>query len=313
MKLNANKASLLVLLVTLGWGSSYLFMKMGLESIGEFNLIALRFSIAFVIAGAVFFQRLKHINKLTLGYGALLGMILFGVVATILFGLKTTSTSNAGFLVGLTVIFTPLLNMIIFRKKLEQSNLIGAFLAIVGIALLTLNSELSMHPGDILCIAGGILNALYILVSGEAVKKMDSITVGLLSLGFTAVYGIIFSFIFETPTVPHELNGWIAILALSLICSAFCFIAQSIALQYIRPVQLGIMYALEPIFAAIFAYSFAGERLTMQGYFGALLVITGILASEWLEHRKKHRKKYAYVTASPHLGAQHIISGVKHE
>lgn len=271
-------------------------MKMGLASIGEFNLIALRFSLAFLIAAAVFFKRLKlHLNKQTLGYGALLGVILFGVVATILFGLKTTSTSNAGFLVGLTVIFTPLLNRMIFRKKVEHSKLIGALLAIVGIAMLTLNSELRIHPGDLLCIAGGVLNSLYILVSGEAVKKTDSISVGLLSLGFTSVYGLIFSFLFESPTVPHTLDGWIAIAALSLICSAFCFIAQSIALQYIKPVQLGIMYALEPIFAAIFAYCFAGERLTIQGYFGAVLVITGILASEWLEQRKKQRIKPNFI------------------
>jgi drug/metabolite transporter (DMT)-like permease len=240
-------------------------------------------------------------------------MILFGVVATILFGLKTTSTSNAGFLVGLTVIFTPLLNRIMFHKKLEQSKLFGVVLAIAGIALLTLNNELSMHPGDILCIAGGILNALYILVSGEVVKKTDSISVGLLSLGFTAIYGLIFSLLFESPTLPQTLDGWVAILALSVICGAFCFIAQSIALQYIKPVQLGIMYALEPLFAAIFAFSFAGERLTMQGYFGALLVITGILTSEWLEHRKKHRKATTYVMAPSNLGSGNMATGVKHE
>lgn len=292
-------------------------MKMGLESMGEFNLIALRFSLAFLIASVVFWRRLRlHLNKQTLRYSALLGMILFGVVATILFGLKTTSTSNAGFLVGLTVIFTPLLNRIIFHKKLEQSKLFGCLLAIVGIALLTLNNELSMHPGDILCIAGGILNALYILVSGEVAKKTDSISVGLLSLGFTAIYGLIFSLLFESPALPQTLDGWVAILALSIICGAFCFIAQSIALQYIKPVQLGIMYALEPLFAAIFAFSFAGERLTLQGYFGALLVITGILASEWLEHRKSHRKVKTYVVnvmTPSNLGSGTVVTGIKHE
>lgn len=285
--MNTQKANLLVLLVTLGWGFSYLFMKMGLGSMEEFNLLALRFGIAFLVTGFVFYKRLRRINRTTIGYGALFGAILLGVCVSILYGLETTTTSNAGFLVGLTVIFVPLLSVMFFRNKLEISHLIGALLAIAGIGLLTLNSDLRIHQGDILCIAGGIGNALYILVSGAAVKKTDSITVGILSLGFTAVYAMIFSFIFESPVLPSTFNGWMAILALSLVCSAFCFIAQSVSLKYIAPVQLGLMYALEPIFAALIAFVFVGERLSMQGYFGALLVVGGILISQWLEQRKK--------------------------
>ncbi|MEO2202737.1 DMT family transporter [Paenibacillus pabuli] len=285
--MNTQKANLLVLLVTLGWGFSYLFMKMGLGSMEEFNLLALRFGIAFLVTGFVFHKRLRRMDKTTIGYGALLGAILLGVCVSILYGLKTTTTSNAGFLVGLTVIFVPLLSVMFFRNKLEISHFIGALLAIAGIGLLTLNSDLRIHPGDILCIAAGIGNALYILVSGAAVKKNDSITVGILSLGFTAVYAMIFSFIFESPILPSTFNGWLAILALSLVCSAFCFIAQSVSLKYIAPVQLGLMYALEPIFAALVAFVFVGERLSMQGYFGALLVIGGILISQWLEQRKR--------------------------
>lgn len=292
--LNTHRANLLVLLVTLAWGFSYLFMKMGLGDIEEFNLIAIRFFIAFLVTGFVFFRRLRLVDKATIAYGALLGAILFGVCAFILFGLKTTSTSNAGFLVGLTVIFVPILSVILFRKKLNKSHLVGSLLAIVGIGMLTLNGELHIHPGDALCIAGGIFNALYILVSDAAIKKTDSIAVGIISLGFTALYGLIFSIMFESPVLPDTSEGWMAILALSIICSAFCFIAQSVSLKYIAPAQLGIMYALEPIFAAIIAFIFVGERLTIQGYVGAILVVSGILLSQWLEYRKKHVQRYTY-------------------
>lgn len=286
--MNTHKANVLVLLVTLGWGFSYLFMKIGAGSIEEFNLLALRFGIAFLVTGVVFYKRLRLISKTTIGYGAMLGAILFGVCVLILFGLRTTTTSNAGFLVGLTVIFVPLLSMMLFRKRLNKNQLVGAFLAIVGIGMLTLNHELHMHPGDLFCIAGGILNALYILISDIAVKKTDSIAVGSISLGFTAVYALIFSFIFESPALPDTIDGWLSVLALSLVCSAFCFIAQAVSLKYIDPVQLGLMYALEPIFASIIAFIFVGERMTMQGYMGAALVLSGILISQWIEHRKKH-------------------------
>ncbi|AIQ48633.1 multidrug transporter [Paenibacillus sp. FSL R7-0273] len=285
--MNKYKANLLVLLITLGWGSSYLFMKMGLDSMEEFNLLALRFGIAFLVTGLVFWRRLRKIDKTTIGYGAVLGAILLWVCVSILFGLKTTSTSNAGFLVGLTVVFVPILSVFLFRKKLELSHIVGALIAMTGIGMLTLNSKLQMHPGDILCISSGISNALFILISGAAVKKTDSINVGIVSLGFTALFALILSFIFESPVLPGTFSGWTSILALSLVCSAFCFIAQSVSLKYIPPVQLGLMYALEPIFAAVIAFMFAGERLTLQGYIGAMLVVGGILVSQWLEQRKK--------------------------
>ncbi len=302
--MNTHKANMLVMLVTLGWGFSYLFMKMGLDDIEEFNLLALRFGIAFLATGFVYFKRLRRISLLTVGYGALLGAILFGVCEFILFGLKTTSTSNAGFLVGLTVIFVPMLSVILFRNRLDKSHLIGAVLAICGIGLLTLNEQLRINSGDLFCIAGGIFNALFILVSDAANKKNDSIAVGTLSLGFTAVYGLIFSIIFESPALPATGESWFAILALSLVCSAFCFIAQSVSLQFISPVQLGLMYALEPIFAAIIAFIFVGERLTVQGYIGALLVVAGILVSQWMEYRKTQASRLVDVLTHPAVNEQ---------
>lgn len=100
------KAELMLIVVTMFWGSSYIFMKMGLDTLGEFNLIALRFGLAFVLAAILFHKRLRRIDLRTLKYGALLGFLLLGVFTCITFGLKTTTTSNAGFLVALTVILS---------------------------------------------------------------------------------------------------------------------------------------------------------------------------------------------------------------
>lgn len=111
------KAELMLLVVTLFWGSSYIFMKMGLGTLGEFNLIALRFGLAFILATVIFHKRLRKVDIKTLKYGALLGFLLLGVFTCITFGLKTTTTSNAGFLVALTVIFVPILDRILFKKE----------------------------------------------------------------------------------------------------------------------------------------------------------------------------------------------------
>ena len=107
----------MMLIVTMFWGSSYLFMKMGLDSFQAFNLIALRFGIAFILAGVVFYKRLMHLDSKTIFYGFILGSILFLLISVVTIGLKFTSISNAGFLFSLSVVFVPLLLAIFFRKK----------------------------------------------------------------------------------------------------------------------------------------------------------------------------------------------------
>lgn len=65
------QADLLMLLVTIAWGLPYLFMKIGIDSLGEFNVIALRFGLAFVLAAGLFFRRFRKINRFTLTYAAI--------------------------------------------------------------------------------------------------------------------------------------------------------------------------------------------------------------------------------------------------
>lgn len=276
------KAELMLIVVTLFWGSSYLFMKLGLGALGEFNLIALRFGLAFILAGLLFRRRLRSVDARTLKYGALLGFLLLSVFTCITFGLKTTTTSNAGFLVALTVVFVPMLEVLIFRKRVAPPQIFGTILAISGIGLLTLNGSLQVQPGDLLCILSAVFYAVQILMTGRAVKTCDSLNIGILQLGFAGGYALILSAIFETPSLPSTLPGWTAILALGIFCSACGFILQPVAQKYTTPTRTGLIFALEPVFAAFFGYLFAQEQLSLQGYTGATLVLLGILASELL-------------------------------
>jgi drug/metabolite transporter (DMT)-like permease len=262
-------------------------MKLGLESVEPFNLIALRFGFAFIAAVLLFFKRLRHTHLVTVKYGAVLGFILFAVFTSITFGLKTTTISNAGFLVSLTVIFVPLIYVIVFKKKLKLNLVIGVCLAVLGIGLLTLNSTLNVHPGDFLCILAALLYAVHIIITGSAVKITDSLNLGILQLGFAGGFGLIFSLIFETPSYPGSFDGWIAILALSIVCSAFGFIVQPLAQKYTTATRTGLIFALEPVFAALFGFVFAHEILPFKGIAGATLVLVGIVISEWKGKRKK--------------------------
>lgn len=273
-------ADIIMLIVTMIWGSSYLFMKMGLDSFQGFNLIALRFGIAFILAGAVFYKRFIHIDRRTCFYGFLLGTILFFIMSVVTIGLKFTTISNAGFLFSLSVVFVPLFLAIFFRKKPEKKVVLGVAVSITGIALLTLNHELMINSGDFLIILGAVFYAIFIIVTDKLTKNCDSITLGILQLGFAGAWGLLFSLFFEKPHLPNTTESWVAILALSILCSAIGFIGQAYAQNYSTPTHTGFIFSLEPVFAALFAFIFVGETLPVKGYLGAILILVGVLTAK---------------------------------
>lgn len=288
------KANFMMLIITMFWGSSYLFMKMGLVDMQEFNLIALRFGIAFILAGIVFYRRLIHADYKTIKYAFLLGSILFLVFAAITFGVKSTSASNAGFLVSLTVIFVPLLLGIFLRKMPERRIFVGVLLALTGIGFLTLNNQFINNSGNFLCILGALFYAIHIIVTGKLTKDVDSITLGVLQLGFTGMWGLLFSVFLETPQFPGTTEAWISVMGLGVLCSAIGFVVQTTAQKYTTPTHTGLLFSFEPVFAALFAFAFAGEILTTKEYLGAILVLLGVITAE-LNYQKKLtmiRKQY---------------------
>ncbi|MDF2680146.1 MAG: EamA family transporter [Brevibacillus sp.] len=273
------KADLAMLLVTLFWGSSYLFMQMGLTDLETFNLIGIRFGIAFIIAALFFHKRILRINRKTLLHAFILGAILFCVFATVTEGVKTTTASQAGFLVSLTVIFVPLLS-ILLKNIPETRVFFGAGLAVIGIGLLTLTDHFQISQGDAWCIGTALFYAIHIIVTGKLAPQSDAIQLGVYQLGFAALFGLIFSVFTEAPRFPHTPKAWLAVLVLSILCSAIGFVVQTVAQQHTTPTHTGLIFSLEPVFAAIFAFMLNGETLTVRGYIGAALVLLSVLIAE---------------------------------
>lgn len=270
-------ADLLMLIVTFFWGASYLFMDMGLGSISEFNLIALRFGFAFIVVLPILFGRVRKMDSNTLKYSLLLGFILFLVFTFITFGLQTTTTSNAGFLVSLTVVFVPLISTIVLRRKMASKQIISIALSIIGIGFLTIQLPFHINLGDVFCVLAAFLYASHILIASSAVKKVDPLNLSMLQLGFAGLFGLIFSLIFETPALPSTGEGWIAILALSIFCSALGFVLQIISQKYTTPIRTGLIFSLEPVFAAGLGYLFLNEVMSPWQLFGAFLVLFSIV------------------------------------
>lgn len=273
------KADIVLGLVAVAWGSSYLLMKIGLEGMGPFTVIAMRFLIAFGIVGALSFRKIAHTDPAILKRAAVLGLLLFGLFAFLMHGLQSTTASNGGFLTAMSVVFVPLLNALLKRAMPARSVLVGCAITVCGIALLSLQGPLALHPGDALCLAGAVVYAAFIVLTDRLAPGQDGFLLGLWQLGFAGFYGLVCAFLFETPVLPASPAQWGAIIGLALVCSAFGFVMQPVAQPHTTPEHTALLFSLEPIASAVLAFFALGETLSAQGYIGAALVVAGVVVA----------------------------------
>lgn len=275
------KGDLLVLISTFCWGSSYSFIKIAAESLSSFNLMTIRFALAFAITGLLFNATLRRTGRGELGYGLLLGLTLFCGNGLLTFGLAYTTVSNAGFIVGTTVVFVALIQAVKNRETPRPILIAGLLLSVVGVAALTMRGAVGAHFGDILCLAGAVVFAAHIFVVQSATRRHDALHVCILQFGFTALFACLASFLFETPILPPSASAWQAVCVLAVFGSSIGFICQLVGQRFTTPTRTAFLFTLEPLFALFFAYLVSGEALTARTAIGGALLLAGIYVSEY--------------------------------
>lgn len=251
------KADMLLVLITGFWGCSYYLSDLALEEMPPFALCAFRFLLAFALLGIVLFPKLRHASRKTLLWAvpAGLSMTLTYIGATV--GLLYTSISNAGFICALPVVTTPILSFIVYRKRPE-----GRMLACLG-----------------LCALGYGIN---LLVVEHAVRQpeVDALQLGVFQQFVTGTVMLLLSVLFETPCLPQTATGWSSALFLSVFCTGIAFTVTAVQQKYTSAIHIGLIFTLEPLFSAVVAFFFAGERLSARGYVGAALMMLSLVAME---------------------------------
>lgn len=284
------KADLMLMLVTFAWGVSYYLMDVSLVDMGPFTLNSHRFLIAFFVALIIAFPKLRSVNRETLFYSFVIGTILVFVYIGATFGVLYTSLSNVGFLCALSVVFTPILGYFIFGIVPSKRLRLVVVLCLVGIALLTLDNQLKVAVGDLLCILCALAYAFDLLITEKAVKKpsVNAFQLGVFQLGFNGLWQLLLAFVFEKPHLPTTPTVWGAVLFLAIFCTGVAFIVQAVAQQYTSANHVGVIFTLEPVFAGFVAFFLAGEILLPRAYLGALLLISGCFI---MEVKLKSRKR----------------------
>lgn len=274
------KAELLLAAIIIARSSSYLLMKTGLESMGPFTMLAVRFLLAFAVLLPVLLRHLRGADAAVWGRGALLGGVFFIVMATQTVALKSTGSSTVSFIESTAIVFVPLLEAAIHRKPPSLRPIAACALCVAGVGLLTLKGGgFALTGGELLCLCSALCYAAAIILTGNLSRRCDPVALGVFQVGFIGVFSLAAAFAAETPRLPATPVEWGVILALAIVCSAFGFTLQPVAQRYVTAERAGQFCALTPLSAAVMGAVFLHERLGAAGFAGAALILLGIIST----------------------------------
>lgn len=267
--------ALLLVFVTLIWGTTFAVVKESLASVPVPLFLALRFSVAALLLVWV------RPSRKVLVPGMVLGALAFIGFATQTLGLNLTGASKAAFITGLSVILTPLLGALWFGKRLPLRVFAAAALALVGLGLLSLGSAGGINRGDLWVLACAVAYAFYILYLSEVAGKHTVLALTSVQLVTMAVLAWLWALptISALPTVTPAV--WGAILYLAVAATVVTTLLQTLGQRVVPAHTSALIFVLEPVFAAVFAYLLLGESLGLSGWIGGALVVAAMLVSEF--------------------------------
>ena len=276
------RADLMLLLTTSFWGISNCLTAICLRDMQPLTLNAFRFVIAFLVLGFVFHKNLRRVSRVTVKYSIMVGLSLVIVYTSLTYGVLYTSVSNAGFIGALSVVTTPILEFIVYHKKPEKKFGVSMILCLIGLALMTLNETLKPAFGDVICLFAAIFYSVDLMVTEKAVanEKVDPLALGVCDLAVVGVVMLVLSLLVETPALPQSPEVWASALFLGIFCSGVCLVLQSVYQKDTTAARAGLIFTLEPVFSAVFAFFLLGERLGLKGYVGAALMLVSLLIME---------------------------------
>ena len=257
-------------------------VKSAVERVPPYAFNGVRFLLAAAVLGAVSVPSLRRLSRTAWRHGALLGVALFAGYAFQTVGLQYTNASNAGFVTGMFVVFTPLLSAVVLRRAPEAAAVVGVVLAAVGLALLSLGPSFRPNPGDVLILGCAVAFAAHIVGLGAWSSRHDAVGLTVVQLLVAGILHSACALTFEVGRVPAswDTSVVVAVLVTAVLASAAAFWIQTAAQRVIPPTRTAVILTMEPVFAGIFGFLLLDERLTGRGWLGCALILAGMLVAE---------------------------------
>lgn len=274
------KYDLVLVLVTMIWGATFLVTKFTLQLIGPFTYLGLCYAVATLTLMLIFHKRLPRITRAELRSGLIVGCVLFTGYACQSVGLQWTSVSKVGFITGLYVPLVPLLALFFLRQRMPGTAIVGMLLSVTGLLLLSLNKNLNLtfDLGEWLILCCAIAFALHIVCISKFAPTMDAINLAIIQMAVASLLSFLIVPLAREPVAPPPLLAWGPVLLLGTCDMAFCLLMMNWVQQFMSGTRAALIYALEPMWATFFGVLLAGDMLSLFAWIGCACIFVGMIA-----------------------------------
>lgn len=284
-------ARLALLSVSAVWGLTFVVVADAVSVIDPYMFNAARFALGAALVGLVVALRgglhEAHLGR-CLGYGAVLGSVLFGGFITQTIGLQSTTPGKAGFITGLSVVLVPFFSRVLFRARVRRVEVVAAGLSLLGLFLLSLGAgEHQLVVGDAFVLVCAVFFGLHIVLTDRFVKHpgvtVEMLTlvqltvVSLLSLGFSQALGGRFTAQLALLANPQV---YVGVLICGVLATAYAYLVQTGMQRRVSPTQVALIFIMEPVFAGLFDYVIDGRGMGAEQLAGAVLIVLAMGMTE---------------------------------
>lgn len=283
------KAHLLLALITLIWGVTFVLVKAAIHFVTPMLFVAVRMALAAAALALIYRRHLRQITAAAVKNGAVVGLFLFLGYMFQTTGLRFTTPSKAAFLTGAAAVLVPVFLIAFWQAHIQRWRIVGILTALAGLFLMTVPAGrqavadfANVNRGDILAAGCAVAFAFHIIFVGRVIPRFPYEQIAVLQVGFAALFTAMSMPLVERPHLQWNATVVAALLVTALLCTALAFTVQAWAQQFTPPSHTALIFTLEPVFAMITSYLVLGERLGLRAGAGALLIFSGVLISEML-------------------------------
>jgi drug/metabolite transporter (DMT)-like permease len=288
------RANMLLLLTAAIWGFAFVAQRVGAQYVGAFTFNGIRFALGSIslIPLIIYFGKRKKNNdidsnqnnnyvsaKKSILYGVLVGLALYAGSALQQVGIMYTTAGKASFITGLYMVFVPIAG-IFLKHKIGINSWFGVLFAAVGLYLLSINENFSIAYGDLLEIIGAVFWTIHLLVIDNFSNKMDALKLSCIQFATCSILSLATALIFEQVTITGITQALVPILYGGFLSVGIAYTLQVVAQKNAKPSHAALILSMESVFGAIGGAVILGESMSARGYFGCILILTGILVSQ---------------------------------
>jgi drug/metabolite transporter (DMT)-like permease len=275
-----------MVLATLLWGATFVIVRDAVARVSPVTLVAVRFAAAALVLALIALARRRPLDRHTLTGGLLTGVLTAGGYLFQAIGLTATRAGTSAFLTCAGTLAAGLFAWPLLGQRPNATLATGLVMATAGSALLSIHGGFAIGTGEAWTLVGAVIYALQIVAVARWSPAVDPVALTALQAATTAAVLLPFAGAPATWLAAFDPADALRVGYLVVAGSLVAPLLQVLAQRTLPPARVGLLFALEPVFALVFAITVGGERFVARWWLGAALIVAAVLRVEWRAARE---------------------------